>query len=1057
MNRIDNQIKAPSTLSSFYFLLLVMLFVTTSCTEEPKIGIAVESQDRIVLVGNNLGSRMMDYGFFETEMHMRYAKDSLMIRNMCDSGDTPGFRPSANRKSQWAYEGANEFNPQYDADSRPAGHYETPDEWLTRLGADIIIGFFGYAESFDGEEGLDNFKKDLKGFIDNTKANKYNGTSAPQLVLVSPIAYEDLSDTYDLPEGKTENVNLAMYTDAMKSVADENGVPFLDVFTVSKEWYSSNSPLTIDGFQLNDKGYDLFAKYLADEIFTKKTTAKGSRYDEVLAAVKEKNYFWHHDYKVPNGVHVYGRRYDPFGPDNYPSEIEKTRQLTAIRDTVIWSSANGQNYDMASADSKTVELPEIQTNYDLSDPEKTPMYMYDEEAMEKFTVPEGYQIELFASEQEFANLANPVQMSFDNKGRLWVATMPTYPHYRPGDPRPNDKIIILEDTDNDGKADKETIFADNLHLPTGFELAPEGVYVAQGTRLQLLIDNDGDDKVDEVKTLLSGFDDHDTHHVISAFCSDPSGAIIMGEGIFLHSNVETPYGVERGEWGGFWRYTPQRKELLRISEINLPNPWGTAFDSWGQHFNLATSGPNVHWLTPSKIKTPYAVGSPGTPNILEREHMVRPTSGLEFVSSRHFPDEVQGDMLLGNTIGFLGLKQHQMMDDSSGYKTKHRQDLVLSTDPNFRPVDLEFAPDGSLYFLDWHNVLIGHMQHNARDPLRDHVHGKVYRITYPSRPLVEPAKIDGASIADLLDNLKLPEYRTRYRTKRELRGRDQAEVLAAIDTWVSSLDKSDANYEHHLVEAMWVSWGMNKLNLDIVDQLLASDDQRARAAAAKTLRYMGHQFPDKMDKLREVAADKSGRVRMEALVTASWLPTSDALEIVNIVAEQEVDKFLTRPLKFMQDQLEGVKEKEFANEMVTNLKGDELAMFKKGKLIYEKDGYCETCHQENGMGLPASGFPPLAGTDWVLGSDERLIKITLNGLHGPIEVLGRKYPGQVPMTQFRGLLNDDEVAQVLTYVRNAFGNSAPIVDAKDVKAIRADTEDMKGFYLPEDLKKQYPN
>ena len=137
---------------------------------------------------------------------------------------------------------------------------------------------------------------------------------------------------------------------------------------------------------------------------------------------------------------------------------------------------------------------------------------------------------MFASEKEFPDLANPSQISFDNKGRLWVACMPTYPHYKVGDAKPNDKIIILEDTDGDFKADKQTIFADHLHIPAGFEFAPEGVYVSQGTNLKLYTDTNGDDKADKVEIILSGFDDHDTHHDIHAFCADPSGAIYMGEG-----------------------------------------------------------------------------------------------------------------------------------------------------------------------------------------------------------------------------------------------------------------------------------------------------------------------------------------------------------------------------------------------------------------------------------------------------------------------------------------------------------------------------------------------
>ncbi|RYD42724.1 MAG: dehydrogenase, partial [Verrucomicrobiaceae bacterium] len=414
----------------------------------------------------------------------------------------------------------------------------------------------------------------------------------------------------------------------------------------------------------------------------------------------------------------------------------------------------------------------------------TAEYLYGEDALKSLTVPEGYKVELFASEKEFPNLANPMQLSFDNKGRLWVAVMPTYPHYRPGDPMPNDKILIYEDTDKDGKADKETVFADHLHLPIGFEFAPEGVYVSQEPNLVLLRDANGDDRADSYEIVLGGFDSHDTHHAISAYVADPSGAFVMGEGVFLHSNVETPYGAVRGVDGGFFRFSPQRTQLERTAQLSIPNPWGIAFDRWGQDFFLHTSGTSMNWMLPGSVKAPYGAKTPSSPDLVPKEHRVRPTSGLEILSSRHFPDEVQGDIMLCNAIGFLGIKQHAIEDEGTGYKTSFRQDMLRSTDGNFRPVDLEIAPDGSLYVVDWHNVLVGHMQHNARDPLRDHVHGRIYRITYPSRPLVEPAKVEGAPIATLLENLKLPEYRTRYRTKRELREHPTSEVLAALKEWV---------------------------------------------------------------------------------------------------------------------------------------------------------------------------------------------------------------------------------------------------------------------------------
>jgi mono/diheme cytochrome c family protein/glucose/arabinose dehydrogenase/lysophospholipase L1-like esterase len=1042
---------------------LLCAFCLASCNtpwtsnELNEAALKVKQGSHIVLIGNNLGSRMMNYGHFETEMHLRYPDSQLFIRNMCDGGNTPGFRPHASRVSPWAFPGAEKFQTELAQNSGSEGHFETEDEWLARLKTDIIIAFFGYNESFEGKAGLENYKAELDAFIKHTLKQKYNGATPPQLAIVSPIAFEDLSDKHDLPDGKKENASLALYAEAMKEIAAMNKVYFIDAFTPTKKWFEdSKEPLTIDGFQLTDGGYAKFSKLLADQAFGKVAPKAEAHRALVRATVQEKNWMWHNDIKIPNGVHAYGRRYNPFGPDNYPAEITKIREMTAIRDEAIWQAVKGKKMDIAAADKKTTPLPEVKTNYD---PEKngSTEYLYGQDALNKIKVASGYKIELFASEKEFADLANPVQLSFDNKGRLWVATMPSYPHYKPGDVRPNDKLIILEDTNGDGKADKQTTFADGLHLPVGFELAPEGVYISQGTNLMLFTDTNGDDKADKKEILLSGFDDHDTHHAHSAYAADPSGAIYMGEGVFLHTNVETPYGPVRATNGGFYRYNPQRQHLERTAQLSIPNPWGIAFDEWGQNFFAETSSPDVRWMMPGSVKPRYGVATHKSVQLIEDKHRVRPTSGLEFVSSRHFPDDVQGDFLINNTIGFLGTKQHSLVDDGTGYKSLHRQDLVQSEDRNFRPVDMEFAPDGSLYLVDWHNVLIGHMQHNARDPLRDHVHGRIYRITYPSRPLVKPAKVAGAGIDELLDNLKLPEFRTRYRTRRELRGHKASEVLPRLQAWVAKLDKNDPKYEHHLLEGLWVSWGLNQVDEKLLRQLLQAKDYRTRAAAVRVLRYTGHQVPEQAALLMAAAKDEHGRVRLEAIVAASWLDKEKGLPIVTEAGKKPLDEWMVHAHETAVAHLNGrAVEKKKEESAKTDLKGADQDMFVKGKAIYGREGFCGTCHQADGKGLSASGFPPLAGTSWVTGSDERLIKLVLKGLHGPIEVLGKKYPGQVPMTPFGGMLKDDEVAAVLTYVRNSFGNKAPAVSPDKVKQVRAATKSKTGFYSPEELLKQHP-
>ncbi|WP_313260579.1 PVC-type heme-binding CxxCH protein [Sphingobacterium sp.] len=1020
--------------------------------------VKIQKDSRIVLIGNNLGSRMMEYGDFDTELQTRFPDFNLFIRNICSPGNTPGFRPHPSRNSPWAFPGAEKFNPEFDINTGSEGHFPTEDEWLIELKPDVILGFFGYNESFRGPEGIEDFKGEIAAFIDHTKSQDYNGGKGTTLVLISPIAFEDLTDKFDLPDGKEFNKNIQLYAAAMQQVAKDKNVPFLDVFDITQKWYEQSSDyLTIDGSQLSEKAYEKFADYLVSSIFGKGEGKASSHKAEIKKAVLEKDWIWTQDFKIPNGVHAYGRRFNPFGPENYPFEIKKLREMGYIRDTAIWKAAKGESYDLAAMDKNTLKLPEVKTNYDFGqDPNSR--YLYGEDALAKFHTAPGYKIDLFASEKEFPDLANPVQISFDSKGRLWVATMPSYPHYKAGDGKPNDKIIILEDTDGDGKADKQSVFADNLHLPIGFEFAPEGVYLSQGKNLVLLKDTDNDGKADHKKVILSGFDDHDTHHAHSAYSMDPSGAILMAEGVFLHTNVETSYGPVRGVNGGFYRYAPQTKKLERVAQVSIPNPWGIATDEWGQTIYLETSGPDVRWMLPGSMKPRYGEANDKSFSLVDENHRVRPTSGLEFISSSHFPDSVQGDYLLNNTIGFLGGKQHTFEDDGTGYKSRHRQDLFWSDDKNFRPVDAEIAPDGSLYIVDWHNMLIGHMQHNARDPLRDHVHGRIYRITYSSRPLVKPAKIDGASIDELLENLKLPEIRTRYRTRTELRMRDNDEVAKKAIAWAEKLDNKDPKYLHNLLEAMWVTWGANKINGDLVQKLLESNDYHARAAAIHAIRYNTDKIKNYKDLMAKATKDENGRVKLELIAAASWLSPNEGIDLMNAIDTTSLDKwnkpaYLTSVAHLNN---KSVKEKNETRKTATKLTGPALEQYRRGAVIYAKEGFCVTCHQPNGKGLDASGFPPLNASKWVTGSEDRLIKLTLNGLLGPIEVNGKKYPGQVPMTPFGMMLNDQEIADVLTYVRNSFTNEANPISAAKVKEIRESIKDKKGFYSPDELLKEHP-
>jgi mono/diheme cytochrome c family protein len=239
---------------------------------------------------------------------------------------------------------------------------------------------------------------------------------------------------------------------------------------------------------------------------------------------------------------------------------------------------------------------------------------------------------------------------------------------------------------------------------------------------------------------------------------------------------------------------------------------------------------------------------------------------------------------------------------------------------------------------------------------------------------------------------------------------------------------------------------------------LDAKDYRVRAAAAEVLRYVGHQVEDQTALLTKAAADVNGRVRLEAIVAASWLNADDGHLVLNEANKHPLDDWMIAPFNFAKARLSG----EYAEEgedviMASHLNTEQLKIFSKGKKIFETEGYCISCHQKSGTGLQTAGYPTLVAIDWVTGSEERLIKLVLNGLQGPMDVMGNHYEGQVPMMAFREMLNDEEVAAVLTYVRNAFGNRASVIDPGLVKRVREQTRDKDGFYSPAELKKQHPN
>ena len=510
-----------------------------------------------------------------------------------------------------------------------------------------------------------------------------------------------------------------------------------------------------------------------------------------------------------------------------------------------------------------------------------------EVARQHLKMAEGYAVNLFASEEDFP-IGNPVAMTFDARGRLWVITMPAYPHQEPG-VDPDDKLIILEDTDGDGRADKHTVFADGLYQPVGFELGDGGAYVSQPPDLLFLRDTDGDDVADERRVLLHGFGTEDSHHAIHSFVWGPGGALYFQEGTFHHSQVETPYGPVRMQYAGVFRYEPRSHRLERYVSYRFANPWGHEFDRWGQNFISDASNGNNYFGLPLTGYLPYPEKHP---RMKVFTTIVRPTAGSEFVSSRHFPEDAQGDFLYNNTIGFHGIKQHRVHPEGSGFAGEEIEPLLTSTDINFRPVDMQFGPDGALYIVDWFNPLVGHMQYSLRDARRDKTHGRIWRITHEGSPLLTPPDIAGRPIGELLDLLKTYEDQVRYRVRRELRLHDADAVQEALETWIDGLDPDAEHYEHYLLEALWVHQTHHLIHTGLLEQLLDADDHRARAAATRVLRHWRRDIADPLSLLARQVRDPHPLVRLEAVVALSYMDSAEAAFHALEALDHEMDYYL---------------------------------------------------------------------------------------------------------------------------------------------------------------------
>ena len=864
------------------FLTLSCL-LTSALTAFAEAKLTLQDGDRVLLIGDVLIERENNFGYLETKMRREFPGRNFAVRNLGYSGDSP---LGASRAS---------FDP-------VAKGVDSLKMQLAVVKPTVAILGYGMAASLDeltyrkndpvlnpdpARYGLDHspgkFRREILQLMDLITAASPDGKV--RFVFVGPIKHEDLRTSRPgLPNPAEHNAILAEYEKVLRELAAEKNAPF-----VAGEWQQTAgiklTQGTDNGVHLNARGYRALATSFAQQLGWKADASQWDKEDAAQASLREailrKNALFFHRSRPANYTYIFGFRRGEQGRNAV--EIPKFDPL------VDKAEANAIGISAGKPSTLPPE-PKSETQLKKLPPLPRP----------DFKLEPGLEITLFA---ENPLLEKPVHMNWDTLGRLWVATSNTYPQVNPDDlgaqmennaskfgpSTGNDKIILLEDKNKDGVAESSRIIADKLLIPAG--VAPDnrgGCFVGASTELLHLTKPGEDGLLSDRRIIFSGFGTEDTHHIIHALHWGVDGRLYFHQTIYIHSHIETPWGLIRANSGAAFAYDPE-SERLEVHSKGLVNAWGQQEDLAGQTFlTSGADGNGISWGFPGAVLN-------ATEGARRTVSSISPGSypkfcGLEIVQSPLFGPEWQGNAITND------FRAHRIVrfafndftaDDKakSGYITKAQPDLVRTSDASFRPIGVAMGPDGGIYIADWTNPIINHGEVDFRDPRRDKQHGRIWRIAPTASKPIAWEPLAGQKPAALLAKLTSANRWEFEQARRELLLLDQASLEKAVSGWA----KDEVSRRH----AAWLLSGRTDSPAELLAMLKSTDAVTVQVALRELGKANRLVQPKDVPAIAATLKHANPRVQLEAyraLARVGTFASADA--ILDNLPNNPEDNFL---------------------------------------------------------------------------------------------------------------------------------------------------------------------